>query len=463
MKGALLKEFYVWRKTGLAYALMYVALGLVYFFIGNLSGVLLGFMLGGINRIFIDDEKNNWNDYSRVLPYSTAHRVSARYIIILCEIVVALIVTTLMNVFEFYNDEQSLFVGKYFEYLSVSHISVSSTVLNIAVVLAGIAFSVPINYIFKGTKRTVIGMIPIFFVILIIVASSMMFALPYAPGEKLTALLKIFYYEKWVIPVLLAISVAMLAISWIISIVINTNSGKDKLKKFKITAVILVAAIVAASAVTVGILYKNGRFEKDETDYYDYYISSLKGNTEKEKEPYKPSKEQLECREDAKIFIEEYLKESFVGKPLETGIDWIESLGYKETEYGDGEYEKGSDQAKIRVRFYTEENSDTISVIDVAAGIGDSNYIEKATKAEMDKLCGALVEGMAENEALEFFEKQDFRINGIREYSDPDYGTVRYYMVQCYVAEYNGGEYVRYSMNVEAADGKVFDVRIYVN
>lgn len=464
MKGALLKEFYVWRKTGLAYVASYIVVGIAFCIAGGVSGVLMGLMLGGVNRAFLEDEKNSWNDYSRALPYTAVQRVSARYIIILCEMSVALIMAILSDIFSFLKVKELILLREQFSYLGTDNFSVAVTVMTVAIALAGLAFAIPINYTFKGSKRTVIGMIPM------IIATVAIMLLPFTAKYYLSmsdtflaAFLKIFYYEKWVTPVFLAISVAMLAVSWIISIIINTNSGRDKLKKFKITAVILTVAVVAASAVSAGILYKNGRFEKDKTDYYDYYYSSLLEKTEKEKEPYKPSKEQLECREDAKIFIEEYLEESFVGKTLENGIEWIKALGYEETEYGDGEYFKGSDQAKIRVRFYTEENSDTISVVDVSAGIGDSNYIEKATKAEMDELCGALVEGMTEQEALDFFEKHDFCINGIREYSDPDYGTVRYYMVKCYISEYNGGEYARYLINVEAANGKVFDVRIYEN
>ena len=81
MKGALLKEFYVWKKIGLAFLIAYIALGAAWSVLGSVSGVLLGMIVVSSGRSFTEDDKNSWPDYSRALPYSTVHLVSARYIL----------------------------------------------------------------------------------------------------------------------------------------------------------------------------------------------------------------------------------------------------------------------------------------------------------------------------------------------------------------------------------------------
>ena len=461
MKGALLKEFYVWRKTGLSFILAYVLFGLVYAFIGNLSTVLLGVMLGGINRAFLDDEKNNWNDYSRVLPYSTAHRVSARYIIILCEIVVALVATTLMNVFDFYREKDATVLAEYFEHLNFSNLSVSNTVWNVVIVLTGLAFIIPINYIFKGNKRTVISMIPTLLVLIAILMPTWMLASPFLMGSTTKILLKIFYYEKWVIPVFLAISVAMLAVSWIVSIIINTNSGRDKLKKLKITAIILTVAVVAAGAVSAGILYKNGRFEKDETDYYSNLINENSPSNQGGTKSSEPTEAELQCREDFAELMETFFDEMNVGVPLEKSREQLESLGFKEEEYGSGRFYNGAPEGgNICVELGREEKSDAVATVYVSADVGVF-YIEKATTKELDEIGNSFFEGMTEREMLDKMKELNVVPQYIREYPHPDFGKTQYYYIEYRVNEYNGGGSTSYSIHIDLIDGVIQDLRLY--
>ena len=468
MKGALLKEFYVWRKTGLTYIAAYIVMGIAFCIAGGVSGALLGLMLGGINRAFLEDEKNNWNDYSRALPYTAVQRVSARYIIILCEMFVALVMAILINIFSFLKEKELLILGEQFSHLGPDNLSVSSTVMTVAITLTGLAFMIPLNYIFKGTKRNVISMILAMLTAIVIVL--LPFTAKYyltMSNTSVTVFLKIFYYEKWVTPVFLAISVAMIAVSWIVSIIINTNSGRDKLKKLKITAIILAVAVVAASAVSIGILYKNGRFEKDETDYYEHYYSNLtNGNSslnQEETKPYEPTEAELQCREEAEKLMENFFSKTHVGGTLEDCRALIEKMGYSESGYVADEYCKGTDSTKVTIRVYTEPNSDIVSLVNVSTDIGDSNLFKTATAEDMNAIRSRFYEGMSEEAALGILKELDLCCNGIREYADPDYGTVRYYMIRCHISEYNGGESANYAINIEAADGKVFDVRIYEN
>lgn len=466
MKGALLKEFYVWRKTGLTYIAAYIVMGIAFCIAGGVSGALLGLMLGGINRAFLEDEKNNWNDYSRALPYTAVQRVSARYIIILCEMFVALVMAILINIFSFLKEKELLILGEQFSHLGPDNLSVSSTVMTVAITLTGLAFMIPLNYIFKGTKRNVISMILAMLTAIVIVL------LPFTAKYYLTmsntsvaVFLKIFYYEKWVTPVFLAISVAMIAVSWIVSIIINTNSGRDKLKKLKITAIILTVAVVAASAVSIGILYKNGRFEKDETDYYEHYYSNLinenspsnQGGTKS----FEPTEAELQCREDFAELMETFFDEMNVGVPLEKSREQLESLGFKEEEYGSGRFYNGAPEGgNICVELGREEKSDAVATVYVSADVGVF-YIEKATTKELDEIGNSFFEGMTEREMLDKMKELNVVPQYIREYPHPDFGKTQYYYIEYRVNEYNGGGSTSYSIHIDLIDGVIQDLRLY--
>ncbi len=466
MKGALLKEFYVWRKTGLAYVASYIVVGIAFCIAGGVSGVLMGLMLGGVNRVFLEDEKNNWNDYSRVLPYTAVQRVSARYIIILCEMSVALTMVILTDIFSFLKVKELIVLREQFSYLGTDNLSVSVIVMTLAIALAGLAFAIPINYTFKGSKRTILGTIPV------ILATIAIILLPFTAKYYLSmsdtflaAFLKIFYYEKWVIPVFLAISAAMIAVSWIVSIIINTNSGKDKLKKLKITAVILTVAIIAASAVSAGILYKNGRFERDKTDYYEHYYSNLiNGNSPSNQggtKSFEPTEDELQCREDFAELMETFFDEMNVGVPLEKSREQLESLGFKEEEYGSGRFYNGAPEGgNICVELGREEKSDAVATVYVSADVGVF-YIEKATTKELDEIGNSFFEGMTEREMLDKMKELNVVPQYIREYPHPDFGKTQYYYIEYRVNEYNGGGSTNYSIHIDLIDGVIQDLRLY--
>lgn len=464
MKGALLKEFYVWRKTGIWYALLYIGLGAVWLFLGAMSGVLMGFMLGSVNRLFLEDEKNCWSDFSRTLPYSTAHRVSARYIIILFEMLIATTAVIVSSVAFILEEDDFLdFIGQ-FPYLNLTHISVSSTVMVISVILIGLAFTIPLNYLFKGNKRTVISMIPMLLTIVAILFIYMSQELYFLPSgsNKLTEVL---FYEKWLMPVMIAASLAVLAISWIVSIIINTNSGKEKLKKIKAAAIILAVAIAATGAVSVGVLYKNGWIDRPEIDYeelYDEYRAVKFGVTPQgdviKKEP---TKSELECREKLTELIGSFFDESHIDLPLEYCKEELKALGYKEDEYGSGTLYYGPAKGdNVRVSIGCYEDSDLICEIDVTASTGGF-YIDEATTEELKEIGNRFYEGMTVEEMIAEFDALGIMPNHLRELKHPDFGKVQYYFINGTIMKYNGDEQSPFSINIDVSDGKIIDVRTY--
>lgn len=466
MKGALLKEFYVWQRTGIVYGMMYVIIGFAYGVVGALSGVLLGLMLGSVNRLFLEDEKNCWSEFSRTLPYSAAHRVSARYIIIIFEMMIAMTAVIVSGTSATFNDNGIFDFSKYFPYFNSRHLAVSAAVMAISVVVVGIAFTIPLSYLFKGNKRTVISMIPMLLSIVAILLIYMGPVFSLLPRGS-NGLSEVLFYEKWLMPVMIAASLAVFAISWIVSIIINTNSGREKLGKIKAAAIILSVAIVAAGAVSVGVLYQNGWFDKTDVDYeafydenFDDYISSEYGTADRE-EKQEPTKSELECREKLTELMGSFFDESHIDLPLEYCREELEELGYKEDEYGSGNFYFGpADGDHVEVDLDCYEDSDLISGIDINASTGGF-YIDEATTEELEEIGNRFYEGMTVEEMIAEFDALEIMPNHMRELKHPDFGKVQYYFINGTIMSYNGGEQSPFSINIDVSDGKIIDVRTY--
>ncbi len=462
MKGALLKEFYVWKKIGLAFLLAYIALGAAWSVLGSVSGVLLGMIVVSSGRSFTEDEKNSWPDYSRALPYSTVHLVSARYIFVLAETLVALAIVTVTIIASVRDNDVVSKLAEYFPYLDLTHVSTVTSVLSVALLLTGLAFSLPLYYLIRGQKKTLLGGIPSLIAIAFVLYLNFTSAISYVfPGQNRT-LMKIMYYEKWVMPVIAAVTVLLLVLSWIVSIIINTNSGAEKLKGFKTAAVVIAAVTVAASCVSVGVLYKNGRFEKDNTDYSDSYfggdLSPEKPKTEVSKEP---TKSQLKCREDMTDIIEKYFVKGHIDVPLEKSKNELEELGYTETEHGSDKFYLGDEAGdRVSVELSRMTKSDGVSQVYILASIG-TYYIEKASTKDLEKIGNNFIEGMTEREMLDKFKELEIVPQYVREYPHPDFGLTRYYYLEYKVIEYNGGESTNYSIHLDVIDGVIQDIRTY--
>lgn len=463
MRGALLKEFCIWRKNGIWYSLLYVVIGIICAKAGSMSGVLMGPMLATVNRYFLEDEKNCWADYSKALPYSAAHRVSARYIIVLFEMLLAFISMAAATAYSLFNGQKTYGLENEFPYLSPQSYSVSLVLIIAAIIVATIALSLPLNYLFKGQKRVFFGMIPLILAIIPIVTISV-YSRSFLLPSSVSALLKTMYYEKWIMPAILAAAIALLAASWLVSIIINTNSGRSAMKAHKIIAAALVAAVAVSGVVSVGILYKNGRLVQDEIKYYEHAeiqgsdsIVSMSDRIDEEER----KRNQLECREDMMETVEKFCAEDHLGKTAQEVQQQIEELDFEETHFSLYEYEKGTDQYNVTVRLYTETDSDRISVVETTADIGSSNRIEEATAEEADKIGSSFTYGMSEAQVIEKLKEYGFCPSSIREYEDTDHGRTLYYLVNVYISDYNGEGPANYQINLEVCDEGIWDIRLY--
>lgn len=462
MKGLLLKEFYIWLKSRSWYILIILAYGIVFAATyGSRSTFILWFALISLSRAFADDEASNWRNYSHALPYTPAQIVSARYIFLLAEVIIASIITTVSVIISFLNSESADFIQA-FPYLSDSWITASNMTVIITVLLLGFSFTMPLNYKFTGNARIVISIIPsmISMFAIIIISLNSMFS-SFLPDSRIP---KTFYNEKWLFAAFAAVSVLALAASWSLC-VIFTAKNKSRTKKLKAITAVMITAFVAVSAVTIGITYTKGSFEKDEEEenalLYQYYHENYTPPTQIEEERKDiVTDEQQKCREELKFLTENFFNISHENHHLEDCLLELEELGLKEV-YSSSFYEYSfSEESETVVSLYPETNSDRIFQISISSAVGET-YIEKATTEELNEIGSNFKLGMTEQELFEVYKKYELYPCYVEEKHDTDIGTTHYYYAKFFVANYNSGESTLYKVHVDLTDGKVTDVRLY--
>lgn len=457
MKGLLLKELYVWLKTRSFYILYFSVLVLFASARSTVSSIysnsILIIVLGLSGKTFLDDEKCNWSNYSRTLPYTSAQIVSSKYIISIAEALIVAVVSIISTGRTLLNNTENIYTLGLFEnwsypYINVESVIVSGTVIPLAIILIGLAFILPVNFRFTGTKRTVISLIPSVLCTILLMGFTLRSTLAYSSPEDFSIVGKIFHYEKWVPYVLIGVSVLLIAASWLISIAIHSN-GKTKI--FRIIAAIIVASAVTVSAVSVGILYSRGRLIKEE--FVPHYETV---DPEPEPDPSIPTEQNLNAREGMTYLLENFFIESHLGDNLKNISEKLEELGLTENKYD----EFVSDKYGTLVRVYTESESDRVHTINISATVGDT-YIESASEADMKKISDNFVIGMSENEMLEKFTELGLYPRIMSDRDVYDGVPIRYYWVQYYIGDYNNNGPFDYAINIDLSDGKIIDIRIY--
>lgn len=472
MKGLLLKEFYTWLKSRSYWLALVLIYGILFTVTDSSRSAFYIIWMGLItlSKAFADDETNNWKNYSHALPYTPAQIVSARYLFLFTETAVAAIVATISIIISFLNSE-TIDYGKYFPYLSNEWIIASNTTLIITVLFLGLALSMPVNYKFTGTVRNIISTIPLIIAMFIIIIISVKIIISIAiPDGKIPEL---FYNERWLFAACAAVALLALAASWILCIIF-TAKNKSRTKKLKMIAAVLIAIAVVISAVSVGIIYKNGYFDKEELTYEDYKDMQINNNSALEEslmneknEHISVSKEQKACRKEMKRLMESFLSENHLNLNRQELEEIILDMGYFDTLYGITEYthidtsdESSRNTNCVTIRFYTSQDSDAITVVDISAEVGQF-YIETATTAELDEIGSKFTEGMTQAELHDTFESLDIVPRFIKEsYNENDERNI-YYLVSYTIGDYNGEGGIEYRINIDVSNGIVTSVRLY--
>lgn len=465
MKGLLLKEFYVWAKSRSWIIIFVLLYSLIMEFT---SGYIFVLWLATISlvRTFADDEIGKWKDYSHALPYTPTQIVSSRYLFLLAEtamysIFIAALVTNYIKSLDEYP-----FV-EHFPYMSKDWTVISNMTLFFFIWLLGLALSMPMNYKFTGTARNIIGIIP--FVLSAACCSIILIYTSIDPILPSVTVPKIFYNEKWVFVACASAALLALAASWLLCITFAGNS-KNRIKKLKAIAAILIAALLAISAFSLTALYSNGYFEKKDysTLYGEYYGQFETDDDSTIIRPYEKieiTDDQMECREEVLRLMNSLCMENNLEYNRREFKEKILGMGYYDTDFFVEEFYSVKDEKNtdcVTIRFYTSENTDKVTAVNISAEVGQF-YIESTTTAELEKIESKFIIGMSQTELHETFNALEIVPKYISEsYTDENQRTV-YYKASYTVGDLDGNGGTYYDINVDVTDGAVSDIRIYYN
>ncbi len=278
MKGLLLKEFYFWLKTRSFYMLAIMALIIYAAFESDVNFrfpySIMGVIMAMTLNSYMLDEKSGWSDYAKALPCTPFQRVTAKYLFHSCEYMFLIVAQSIAAVISsqktnvVYSTSSPL-CGVYAEAL-----------LNISLSLIALALCIPACILIKGNKKYAVACIPLIFYIFIFFTYSrtIRYFMPGWVSEMLTE-------KTWVYPVTILASLGILAISWMLTVMLEAGKDKVYFKKYTIRAAAAGVATLALCGASVGVLYFGGslpdptfgtdmssaKVEKAKEELYPYY------------------------------------------------------------------------------------------------------------------------------------------------------------------------------------------------
>lgn len=435
MKGLLLKEFYVWLRTRSWIMIYCISICALVLYTGNsISYVVLGVLIGSISNSIQLDEKSGWLNYYKALPYSPAQRVSAKYIAVTSEFMFAVTASVVASVIS----------QKYFDYSAVKptdEMLISQAVLTVIISLLLLAIQLPINFKFTGTKRTVISMPPLIMYIVPLVLINNQSILDIMGGGNWLS--KTIADEKWFPVAMILVAMLIFGVSWMITILIESNKDKLYRKKFGISAVALSITTVMLSIITAGALYTSGSLP-DPSFGGDVSMAKVK-----------------EVKEEFYPYYDFFCDELNLGKTPEECKEILEGIGFEEIK--GKSYEFHSDSTNIFVSFTLNPESGLIQSIRASSQINEKQ-IRKASDSDFEAISGNFTVGMSEKELHQKIKELDTIPAQIYERYYTENQPQRCYSFKFATDAYNGNadNPVVYSVSVETAHGTVTDIKTSV-
>lgn len=466
MKSLLYKEFAVSKKT-LLICLAFSVLGLLSLirFTGSIVAdyVIYSLIAATIVRSLTDDEKSGWEKYSRALPHNAFQRMGAKYIFCFLILAAASLIMLLSDTLG--NMKIMDYQSKQFDYLitnfsqeilhSVLH-AIPIQFFCFSIFLISFAVLLLLNSLLKGQFKvlTFIPFVPSIILCFVVngiysITGSGYRTYPFTESIKKPQFTAMF----------VASALLLFAASYFISVIIETKSGREKLKAVKAVAAVLTVAALAVSGTTVYALNKDGAFEKIDFSYSSDYEEKLE-QSEAELE-----KQYALAREEMLKYVDEFCGETLVDKKTEYIKERISAIGFGDrfteidqvysTEYplavaihtyGNSEHPESPDMIKIYAN------------VDAATIMTDDDPVELAKQIE-----DMFSEGLEEERMVEFMKTYGLCPDVLNENLDGEkpYKTYCFDMI---IEEHIPKNYVSVSMtlNIDVMDGAIWDTRAYV-
>lgn len=433
MKGLLLKEFYFWLKTKSYYILAMMAL-IIYAALKSDGGFRFpyagtGAIMGMTLNSYLLDEKSGWSDYAKALPCTPFQRVTVKYVFHTCEYMFLVFTVIIASVISFQKENVV--------YLTVSPLCgiYAEALLNITLSLIALAFSIPACILIKGTKKYAVASIPFILYVFVFLSSlsTIRYSMPGWVAEILT--------EKiWIYPAAILAAVGVLAVSWMITVMLEAGKDKACFKKYAIRAAAIGAATLSLCSVAVGALYFGGSLPDPE---FGTDISSAK--VEKTKNEMNP-------------YYDFICVGANIGKSRDEFTEMLESTGFSKKADSTNVFLSGTQN--IIVSISTDKETDKIKSVSTSSLI-NTKIIEGGSDEDFEKIGRNFTAGMTESELHQKIKALELIPSSISERRQGD-GYQRTYYFKFTSSKTIGASLSSdiHSVSVKTINGVVDDVEI---
>lgn len=456
MKSLLYKEFAEsrkWLMVCLAIVIASVIISLTS--VGTLFSDYM-FLAVGLAMLFRnigEDEKSGWEKYSRALPKTAIQRVGARYIfciVVMAALTVACFLPMIVNCLR-----MKASVDDFGEYLLTTvRNSIPILVFRFSLILVSFTLVFPMSYIFKGQIRAVVIALPIAPILFISPIVSSWISLnnegfgTYNFADSISK-------PKFIV-MLLASALLLYAASYFISVIIETRSGRKKLKAVIAVAAVLTAVAVAVSGVTVYALNKDGAFEKNE----GWLLGSEYEEKRQELDEEWERKNQA-ARKATYEYMEALSGETLVDKKIDDIRARLGEIGFGGCLVGNDELYSADKPLAIAVvtsdLSATPEYPETLFVATQVQATVIKTLDAEEKYTEIDS---AFTDGMPEADTVAVMKSYDLCPSYIGEYLDNG-KPYRNYRFDVVLEDTFGNDVADMTLSIDIIDGVIHDARAY--
>lgn len=367
MKGLLLKEFYVWKKTRSWLMIYAVAFALLGGFLSNrLASTPIYLFSMSFFLSFQNDEKSGWEKYQKTLPVTPLQSVSAKYITAIAEsipFIFAYVFSTLFSKGSFFDIVNTMTAEEL----------ASNVIFAVSILLIFMAIDLPVCFGCKGAVGTVI--VIILAAVFLLMSATLGIIFNFTFEDPVTLILSI------------VISLLILGISFTVSV--NIVSGQDSVykKKFRNIAIILTVIAVALGGVILGISMKNKAENKNQPGSADSGYDMIRNYGEIEN--------------DFNNLYSGFCNEFHLNTTVEECAQALEGIGYFQNKTNPEKFY--SESGKINLYLTVDEETGKIFSTYAFSNLTVEKEFDSATPQDFAQIESTFYEGMTQNELHQKF------------------------------------------------------------
>ncbi len=402
MKGLLLKEFYVWKKTRswlMIYAVAFALLG--GFLSSRLESAPIYLFSWSFFLSFQNDEKSGWEKYQKTLPVTPLQSVSAKYITAIAEsipFILAYVFSTLFSKGSFFDIVNTMTAEEL----------ASDVIFAVSILLIFMAIGLPVCFGCKGAVGTVI---------VIILAAVFLLT-----SATLGIIFNITFEDPVTLILSIVISLLILGISFMVSV--NIVSGQDSVykKKFRNIAIILTVIAVALVGVILGISMKNKAENKKQPDSADSGYGMIRNYEEIEG--------------DFNNLYSGFCNEFHLNITVEECAEALTKIGYFQNQTNPEKFYSAS--GKINLFLTVDEETDKVISTYAYSNLTVEKEFDSATPQDFAQIESNFYDGISQNELYERMRKLEVFPSSVSETLIYDNQPRRVYVMNFSCDNYDG-------------------------